>query len=63
MRTIKFIAWDKQNETMIRMGDNKWAFPIERWDLENLADPDLYDDYDVMQFTGLHDKNEKEISE
>lgn len=50
MREIKFRAWDTDNKTMTHFGF---------YDV-----PEMYSDKDtVMQFTGLKDKNGKEIYE
>ena len=46
-REIKFRAWSKSNKTM-------------EYDTGHRVDCDLYE---LMQFTGLHDKNGKEIYE
>jgi uncharacterized phage protein (TIGR01671 family) len=53
-RKIKFRAWDKIDNKMFAMGYNEgfWAF-IE---VES-------DRYEIMQFTGLHDEQDKEIYE
>ncbi len=61
MREIKFRAWGKIEKKMfypaflcedgITLGKNGWANNI------------LRDEYDLMQFTGLLDKNGKEIYE
>ena len=50
MREIKFRAWDKE---LKRYSDTATDYPI--------ADINYMTDYDWEQFTGLHDKNGKEI--
>lgn len=56
MRTIKFRAWDKNNQQWLR---NTWFGHF----LENDASIEAPDNVAVMQFTGLLDKNGKEIYE
>ena len=48
MRTIKFRAWDKKSDAMI---------------YNPLGFPELYPTNELMQYTGLLDKNGKEIYE
>lgn len=55
MKEIKFRAWDKEKKGMFN-----WYFTEK-----GLFPSDFFNnsDYEVMQFTGLHDKNGKEIYE
>ena len=60
MRAIKFRAWDKEekrinNWEMLKNCNHSWFI--------TLIDGQLKNDYELMQFTGLKDKNGKEIYE
>jgi hypothetical protein len=58
MREIKFRAWDKESKVMFALHINPW------WGASGI-DKDTYMQSKVilMQFTGLYDKNGKEIYE
>lgn len=56
MREIKFRAWDRKVKVM-----RVWE-PKKQW-LEALGNPFNETDYKAMQFTGLLDRNGKEIYE
>jgi len=58
MRPIKFRAWDKENKKMY-----DWDFVWENDLIPLDAGDEISDMYEVMQFTGLKDKNGKDIYE
>ena len=60
MREIKFRAWNSNDEEMIYGLDNCMMF----WEgIPTIKDLFNYEDIPMMQFTGLKDKNGKEIYE
>lgn len=71
MREIKFRAWDKENKRFGYLDhpfDNNWYVTPTVFGNSLIAFPNNWknkkkDNYILMQFTGLYDKNGKEIYE
>ena len=61
-RVIKFRCWDKEDKIMVYMQDNKPQTFFEDLFARENGKKDLFPQY-TMQFTGLLDKNGKEIYE
>lgn len=62
MREIKFRAWDKIKKRMINVGDITFKVLLQEKP-QTLIDGIVNTDPVVMQYTGLKDKNGKEIYE
>lgn len=60
MRTIKFRAWDKTDKIMFDAPNHPVTLDGRLLSNDN---NDVTDNYELMQFTGLFDKNGKEIYE
>jgi len=62
MRTIKFRAWDKDEKKMMVPAQIEWR-DGQIFRIDDGHDWVIARAYELMQFTGILDKNEKEIYE
>ena len=63
MREIKFRAWDKKEKEMVEVCQINWHDPYGITISHNGSWHNDIADYELMQYTGLKDKNGKEIYE
>lgn len=63
MREIKFRAWDAENGKMLEYQSHMSMYPFHMTPHGKVYKDGRLMPYELMQFTGLHDKDGKEIYE